>query len=214
MEINESKLGWYSSWMKLDQSRDTRRQQLAKYKEPLVNKEADGPHLLRFGHLLEYEICAVLCDLGDAENTLVVGGHPQALTVAELLSSQIFRTITPNLLLECELQNRNLLSALLLLEAHGVRAIETPHLETLERNLSQRFRDLKINGNAVSTFDKFRKAQSSAFLYAAIEFLQRFNNTEHRAITALRRVVRVASFALNVAAPALVSILVLSSPMQ
>ncbi|MCJ1379436.1 hypothetical protein MMC17_002537 [Xylographa soralifera] len=107
------------------------------------------------------------------------------------LSSCLVRSISPSSHYERELQSKALLSALALLHAQGVRALQATFHDALRTQLAARFQDLQgVPGQkAVFSAETVRKIQSGYYLCLAAEYAKHFQKAEPVVVSVVTSVV-------------------------
>jgi hypothetical protein len=131
---------------------------------------------------------------------------PQASQLVELLSSCLVQVISPSTHYLRELQSKALLSALTLLHAHGVIALQANFHDQLQTQLAARFRDLQsVPGQrAVFTAETIRKLQCGYYLCLGAEYAKHFRKAEPVVISVVSRVVNLLSVGASVTSAAMV----------
>ncbi|MCJ1283639.1 hypothetical protein MMC26_002970 [Xylographa opegraphella] len=107
------------------------------------------------------------------------------------LSDCLVRAISPSSHYERELQSKALLSALALLHAQGVRALQATFHDDLRVRIADRFKDLQgVPGQkAVFSAETVRKIQSGYYLCLAAEYGKHFHKAEPIVVSVVSSVV-------------------------
>ena len=127
-------------------------------------------------------------DAGAFRQTLVTSQTDQLVVQ---LSDCLVRSISPSSHYERELQSKALLSALALLHAQGVRALQATFHDDLRARIAERFKDLQgVPGQkAVFNAETVRKIQSGYYLCLAAEYAKHFQRAEPIVVSVVSSVV-------------------------
>lgn len=125
------------------------------------------------------------------------------------ISACLVRSINPASHYICELQARALVSALALLHAQGVRALQAEFHESLRAQFNSRFQDLLglPDGSDIFSVEIYRRVQCSYFLCLGAEYAKQFVQARPIVLTVLSRAVSLILVGISIATSVLVGVL-------
>ena len=123
------------------------------------------------------------------------------------LSACLVRSINNSSHYERELQSKALLSAVALLHAQGVRALQSGFHDSLRQQFIARFQDLHgVPEGRVFSADTFRILQCSYYLCLGAEYAKRFTRAEPIIVSVVSYAINVLVVASSITGAALVSL--------
>ncbi|MCJ1436360.1 hypothetical protein MMC27_005739 [Xylographa pallens] len=178
----------------------TRRAIVAELQTAIEAHQFDSETLEDIISILEHEC---LCWKYRNDGTLPAGQNAGAFRqtlersrtnqLVDQLSDCLVRSISPSSHYERELQSKALLSALALLRAQGVEALQAAFHDRLRTRLADLFRDLQgVPGQrAVFSAETVRKFQSGYYLCLAAEYARHFQRAEPIVVSVVSSVVNL-----------------------